>query len=401
MTSLLESRGEELAETLVTRFLSAGLGRDFDAESMAGMRMSAIESVRMIQGKVEEGDLWSTDLPPSVTVPIQYMARGGMPLDWVLRSFTVVATTFGEFVAAHPAELARPEEVMRYVANVRSLNDDRMMAAIAAEYEEETKRLAAAPSRHLRERVTSLLDGGLGDFADLDYRLDGFHVGLIALGAKAELACRRLAETLGCELLMLPRHEETVWAWLGAPRQVSFHELERAASGGQAPLAIAVGESRLGLEGWRSTHREARESVIVAMLEPARVTRYSDVALLATALTNEVMGRALLDRYLNPLDRQRDGTSLRGTLKTYLDLDCNAASAAAKLRVDRHTVKRRLRRIEESVGESVPNRRAEFGVALRLEGLTGMLTSLAEGEPIDHVVPIQLPDRISLADLQH
>lgn len=401
MASLLESYREELAEVLIARYLSAGLGRDFDAESMAGMRMSAVETVKIIQGKVEEGDLWSTDLPPSVTVPIQYMARAGMPLDRVLRTVTVVASTFGEFVAEHLAELARPEEAMRYLANVRSLNDDRLMAAFAAEYEAEVERLNDAPSRHLRKRIESLLDGGLGDFADLEYRLDGFHIGLLALGASSELACRRMAETLGCELLMLPRHEETIWAWLGARRQISFAEVERAAGSDRGPLAIAAGEPRLGLEGWRSTHWEARECMTVAMLQPARVTRYSDVALLATALSNEVMGKSLLDRYLNPLNRQRDATSLRGTLETYLDLNCNAVSAAAALRVDRHTVKRRLQRIEESIGESVSDRRAEFGVALRLETMTGMLNSLAEGESIEHEVPIKLPERISLADLQH
>jgi len=397
LVALLRSHSEEVEQALVARYLSSDMGRDLDTDSVSGLRLAATEVVRVLLARLEEGDLWSTDLPPGIAAPIQYMAREGMSLDRVLRGLTIVATTIGEFVAEHMGELAQPEEAMRYMANLRSLNDDRLMAAFAAEYEQELERLDSAPSRRLWQRIDSLLDGGLGDFADLDYRLEGFHVGLIAMGVKAELACRRLAETLGCDLLLLPRTEETIWAWLGARRQISFAELERAAAGGETPLAIAAGESRFGLEGWRTTHREARECVTVAMLQRTRVTRYSDVALLATALSSEVMGRSLLDRYLRPLDQQRDGGGLRGTLRTYLELNCNAASAAAALKVDRHTVQRRLRRIEESVGESVSTRRAEFGVALRLEDMTVMLDSLAEGESIDHVVPIQLPARTPLA----
>lgn len=310
-----------------------------------------------------------------------------MPLDRVLRGLTLVTTTIGEFVAEKLGELERPEEAVRYMANLRGLNDDRLMAAFAAEYEKELQRLAGDPSRRLGERIASLLEGGLGDFADLDYRLKDWHLGLIAMGPRAELDCRRLAEKIGCQLLTLPRPDDVTWAWLGAPDQISFTKLERAAATCSDPLAIATGEPRRGLDGWRLTHREARAAMTVAMLAGSRLTRYSDVPMLASCLTNEVATRALLDRYLGPLERRRDGEVLRGTLRSYLDLECNAASAAAALNVDRHTVQRRLQRIEASVGEPVSARRAEFDVALQLEELTETLTRVAEGKPIDRVVP--------------
>ncbi len=134
-------------------------------------------------------------------------------------------------------------------------------------------------------------------------------------------------------------------------------------------MSLAAGEPRDGLEGWRLTHREARAALVVTLMEPPRLTRYSDVALLAAALRDEATGKSLLHRYLKPLDENRDGPDLRETLRTYLDLSCNAASTAAALGVNRHTVQRRLRKVEERLGESLSGRRAELEVALRLERL--------------------------------
>jgi hypothetical protein len=351
----------------------------------------------VIQKRLGEGDVWSRDLPPGIAVPIQYMAREGWPLDRVLRGFTLLATTIGEFVVEKLGELERPEEAIRYMANLRSLNDDRMMAAFAAEYEKELERLRRDPSRHLSERIESLLESGLGDFADLDYRLEDWHIGLVAMGPRAELDSRRLAERLGCQLLLLPRPADIVWAWLGAPRPISFAKLGEAAAACGDPLAITAGEPRVGLDGWRLTHREARGATTVGVLTGRRLTRYSDVSLLANCLVNEVAARSLLDRYLEPLALRRDGNVLRGTLRAYIDCECNAASAAAALGVDRHTIQRRLRRIEESIGEPVASRRAEFDVALRLQGLTTTLKRVAEGKEVDHVVPVQIPARTILA----
>lgn len=397
LIGLIEAHSDELADMLVARYLRSELGTDLDPESAAGLRLAAGEVVKVLQLRLGEGDVWSSDLPPGIAVPIQYMAREGWPLDRVLRGLTMSTTTVGEFVVERLGELKDPEAAIRYIANLRGLNDDRMMAAFTAEYERELERLREEPSRRLSERIEGLLGGGLGDFADLGYRLEDWHVGLIVMGPRGELDCRRLAELLGCQLLMMPRPNEIVWAWLGAPRPVSFAKFEEYASGDEGPLAVVAGESRLGLEGWRTTHREARAAATVAALAGARLTRYSDVALLSSCLTNEVAARSLLDRFLTPVRQRRDGAVLRRTLRTYLDLGCNAASTAAALGVDRHTVQRRLQRIEHSVGVTVSSQRTEFDVALRLEDLTTTLSRLAAGEEVDHIVPIKIPARTVLA----
>ena len=393
LAALLERRGKDAEAAIVAHYRNSDLGRDLDPESAAALPLIVSEVLRIVRQRLGEGDTWDAELPPMLAASIHHMARIGMTLDEAVRSYTVTGAGLAEFIVAHLGELERPEEAMRYMMSQRGVNDDRMMAAFAAEYEAEMERLAATPSTHLVERVNGLLDGGSGDFTDLEYRLDAWHLGVVAQGPKADLFCRRLAELLGCELLFVQRPHEMAWAWLGCRRQIPFAELERAFAASENSVSIATGEPRQGVQGWRRTHREAREAAAVTLLGTAKLARYSDEALLVTALGSEVAGRALLDRYLAPLGSHRDCASLRQTLRTYLDLDCNAASAAAALGVDRHTVKRRLGRIEEAVGESVSTRRTEFDVALRLERITETISRLTDGDSIDHLVPVEILPR--------
>ncbi len=370
LIAVLESRRSEIAEALVARLSNTDLGFDQDADFTNWLRLAAPEAVSGMVAALEEGDRWSGTLPPAIVAQIQFAARQGASLESVLRGFSIVGTVFFEFFAKRIGELPYADDALRYTANWQSWNQDLMMNAFAVEYTKEVERLERLPNHQLVKQVKRLLEGGSGEYADLDYRLDACHVGLIAAGAKAELACRSLAERLGSDLLFLPDDDDMAWAWLGAPRQIGFSELESLVDADAGSPSLAAGEPRVGLEGWRLTHREAQAALGVALLEGPGLTRYSDVTLLANALSNEAAGRSLIDRYIEPLDRHRDGERLKTTVRAYLDLDCNAASAASALGVNRHTVQRRLKRVEDAVGEPLSTRRPELDVALRLERLT-------------------------------
>lgn len=392
LAALLERRGKDAEAAIVAHYRNSELGREGDAEAAAALPLIVGEVVKFVRQQLEEGDSWTAELPPLVAGSIHHMARIGMSLDEAVRSYTVTGAGLTEFIVANLGELDRPEEAMRYMMSQRGVNEDRMMAAFAAEYAQELERLSAAPSRQLAERVQGLLNGGSGDFSDLEYRLDAWHIGLVAQGPKGELlpAAGRGAGLRAAGPATAARNG------LGLARRPSPDRLrgvERAVTAGENGTSIAAGEPRRGLDGWRRSHREAREAAAVTLLGAATLARYSDEALLVTALGSEVAGRALLDRYIVPLDGRHDGAALRETLRAYLDLDCNAASTAAALGVDRHTVKRRLGRIEEAVGESVSARRTEFDVALRLEGITETIAQLADGDSIDHLVPVEVLPR--------
>ena len=370
LLAALRSHSREVEEELVARLRGTDLGLDLDAEDLSWLRAAAPEILTGAIAALEE-ELWSGPLPPAVVAQVQYMARRGGSAEGLLRVLWTIGGVFLDFVVERAGELPRSKEALSYVFNWRARNTDRMLSAFAAEYTKEMERLEQGPSRQLLECVQGLLAGGSGAHADLEgYRLDAWHLGLVATGERAALECRHLAESLGCDLLALPRAEAGVWGWFGSPDRIELARLEELVAAGKGSLSMAVGESRPGLEGWRLTHREAQAAVAVAALEPPRLTRYSDVALVADALQNAVTGKSLLHRYIEPWRGHREGERLRKTVRAYLDLDCNAASAASALGVNRHTVQRRLRRVEGAVGEALLTRRSEFDVALRLEDLT-------------------------------
>ncbi len=375
LVALLTTHQQHLAETLAARLLDTDLGIQVNDEDVTLFQLAADEALSSLIEAFEGGDQWTGPLPPIVVTQIQYAARRGISLENTLRSFAMVGTVVFDFFASRFDELPLSQDTLRYALNWQGQNYDRIMNAFATEHAKEMERLQRLPSRRLTENVEGLLEGGSADHADLDYRLDASHIGLIAAGERAELECRRMAQRLGCDLLLLPRAEdivgieEIVWAWFGSRRTIEFERLARLAEGKRF-LFLAAGEPRRGLDGWRLSHREAQAALAVALLQPGRLTRHSDVALVAHALRNEATARSLLDRYLKPLDRHRDSEELRRTVRTYLDLDCNAASTASALGVNRHTVQRRLRKVEELIGEPLAARRAELDVALRLERLT-------------------------------
>lgn len=343
---------------------------DLTAETLAAMRPAAIDSVNEMIRSFEEGENWTPSVPPEVAKQIKSLARQGASLEALIRSFAMVGGVFMEFLVSSFSE-RRAQEFLQYLAAWQGRNGDRLMNAFTTEYTNEVERLAHAPDRRIVEQVKKILGGGSAANVSFDYPLEACHVGLVAVGAQADRTCRTLAERLGCELLLVHEDDETVWAWVGARRRIEVADLERLLAADAGAPVVAAGEPRDGVAGWRLTHHEAGTALPVAHLEGPGLTRCSNVALLAYALCDEAVGRSLLDRYLRPLEQHRDSAVLRETLRAYFELDCNAASAASSLGVNRHTIQRRLSRVEQTIGESLASRRSELDVALRLEGLTG------------------------------
>lgn len=364
----LRARAPEIEESILAKGQDFEPPLDADPEGLAILRALASSSVDVISVVIEQGDSWLPTLSPAGAEQVRYMARNGVALDEVIRGYYVITSRLVELLASEAADL--PAGVLPRAMGILGEHADSLMGAIAAEYETEIARLDRSPAKRIAERVEKLLAGKPAGTTGLGYDLDAWHLGVIVTGAKAELVTKSLAERLGCQLLLLPRGAGSAWAWLGAKRAIPFAKLERfVLSSVDESVSVAVGEAREGIDGWRLTHREAQTALAVMLRQPQRLVRGSDVVLLAAAIRDETMRRSLVDRYLGPLDEHRDARTLRETLRIYFSLDCNAASAAAALGVNRHTVQRRLRKVETMIGRSLDTCRAEMDVALRIEQL--------------------------------
>jgi sugar diacid utilization regulator len=246
-----------------------------------------------------------------------------------------------------------------------------MMAGVATEYMEELERIRRSPAQRVAERVQRLLAADSpADAAGLDYELDAWHLGLVLTSSRPDVAARTLSAGLNRQLLVVPHGSDSAWAWLGGRQRTVVDEVERYLGAGVlGDVTVAAGEPHWGLEGWRLTHHEARAAQQVMMRRPQPLIQASDVILLAAVLRDEMLAQSLRETYLAPLDDADSGPGLRETLRAYFDAGFNAATAAAALEVDRHTVQRRLRKVEEALGRLLHSCHAELEVALVLEEL--------------------------------
>jgi sugar diacid utilization regulator len=246
------------------------------------------------------------------------------------------------------------------------------MASVASEYMAELELMRRSPTQRVAERVKRLLAGDAPfDAEGLDYEFEAWHLGLVVTGARADVAARTLAAGVSRKPLVVRRGDDSAWAWLGGREPLEVSEVQRyLAAGVLGDVTLAAGEPRRGVDGWRLTHHEAQAAYQVALRRPQPLTEASSVILLAAVLRDEPLAKSLRETYLVPLDEPGDsGLVLRETLRAYFAAGFNAATAAAALEIDRHTVQRRLRKVEEALGRLLPSCHAELEVALSLEEL--------------------------------
>lgn len=371
LVARLRARSGEIEDTVFNRVLKmAAVSEGEDPEYRAYLRATVAEAIDYALLGIERGEDWEGTIPEAAAVQARRAARNGVKLDAILRRYAAGDRIVGEFVVDEAVHL--PNEAMRHLMRVQGPHVDRMMASVATEYMDELERIRRSPAQRIAERVQRLLAADSPvDAAGLDYELDAWHLGLVVTGARPDVAARTLAAGLNRQSLVVPQADDSAWAWLGGRERLAVIEVERyQAAGVLGEATLAVGEPRRGIEGWRLTHYEARAAQQVMLRRPKPLIQASEVVLLAAVLRDELLAKSLRETYLAPLDEHGDsGLGLRETLRAYFDAGFNAATAAAALEVDRHTVQRRLRKVEEALGRLLHSCHAELEVALVLEEL--------------------------------
>lgn len=371
----LRERREEIEQTLLTRVYAVSDPREVgDPEYALGLRAAVTAALGYALDSLGASESHKPPLPPELPAQARSAARVGVSLDTVLRRYFAGYTLLSDCLVREAetghADLAG---AMRSQAEMF----DRLVAAVTEAYGAEAKARKSNAEQRRAEWVRRLLEGELLDTAELGYELDLWHLGVVALGAGAPRALRELAEALDRRLLMVRPGGEAIWAWLGGNRRVSAVELAAHASSMDHPEGVlAVGEPGRGIAGWRLTHRQARTALPVAVRGMTPIVTYSDVALLASVLGDEVLVSSLLDLYLEPLKLERDGgIALRETLRAYFASGRSIASTAAGLGMSRQTVSRRLAIAEQRIGRSLETCAGEMETALRLSDLGYVSTS--------------------------
>jgi hypothetical protein len=341
-----------------------------DAEYQAGLRATVEEVVEYVLTGMEQGEEWSGTIPLAAVAQARRAARNGVGLETVLLRYTVGNRLLTGFVMDEADRF--PSRVLRQVLDIQGALVEPLMVAISTEYKLELERARRSREQRRGERVQRLLAGEPVDLGEFDYEFeDAWHLGVIVVGTRAREAVRGIGAGLDRDILLVAHGEKTMWAWLGGGSRLAVTSIGlRLSSMVNMGVSLAIGEPSRGMHGWRLTHHQAQAALLVALRRQQGITRYAEDMLLAAALQDETLATSLQEIFMSPLANQRDGGAVaRETLRVYFDVTSNAATAAARLKVDRHTVERRLQKIEERLGRLLPSCQAELEVALRLHEL--------------------------------
>jgi PucR C-terminal helix-turn-helix domain len=345
---------------------------DFDAEYVDGLRRTVEVAIEhTIETSAGAGDR-PPPIPAQILAQARLAARRRIPLETMLRRYLAGNAILGDFVAEEAERRRAPPAVLRRVLRAQAAETDRVLAAISAAYRQEAD--SARPrSEALRraEVVRRLLNGELVDPSSLEYGQERWHVGLVARGSGGENLVEDLAARLDGARLVVRGDDGLLWAWVGMRERTGPDQLGLALPVDLPVSPVGVGEPGRGRTGWRLTHLQARAALSVAEREAGGITNYADVAVVASAMRDDLLMTSLRSLYLEPLEEGRDGGGpLRETLTAYLAADRNITSTAAALGVNRNTVTNRLRTIEGKIGHLRPGRTGDLALALRLADLT-------------------------------
>lgn len=365
----LRGRQAEIEAAVLTRVIAlADPSEVRDPEYGLGLRAAVQAGISYGLSALEQGAEHPEPIPAELLSQARRAARSRVGLDTVLRRYVAAHMLLCDFIVQEagvlgPGRRDLEQKALRTEAAVL----DRLIDSVATEHGEALEAHVRSRRQLRAELVSRLLAGEMVEPGGLDYELSGWHVAMIAKGEEVGEPIRAVAASLGCRSLAIPRPEGVTWAWLGATRPLRRARIAQAVP---SSLELAIGEPGRDLDGWRFSHLQACAASLVAKRREERITFYADVALLASALQDEVLSRSLEQLYLEPLARGRDGgETLRRTLCAYFQHERNLGSTAAALGVARQTVGNRLRTVEAQLGRTLGDSGSELELALRLVSL--------------------------------
>ena len=367
----LRERGAELEGAIATRLYSIADPREVaDPAYPQGLHAALAAGVDAALSALELGERRSPEVPAAVLAQARLAARDGVPLDTVVRRCSAANALLADLLVDEAERAEVPGSALRPLLGVQAALFDRLLSAVSREYVREAQNRPSGAAERRRECVKRLLAGELVDHSELGYDLDAHHLGLMAKGDRAEEALRELARRLDRRLLAVKREEEPIWAcWLGGRRPLEAAAAMRAlAELAPEEVVVTVGEPGEGLAGWRFSHTQAKAALSVAERRGRSALRYAEVALVASIVADDLVATSLRQLYLAPLAGARDGGKVaRETLRAYFAAERNVSATAAKLGVDRRTVRNRLSAIEDLLGRSLADAATDLEIALRLD----------------------------------
>jgi hypothetical protein len=307
------------------------------------------------------------------------LVRSGVSMATITRAYSLgiqyLIGVWSEGVRRHGPQDGSALEVAQSGTAFLMTWMDVVTAQSADEYRIELERLAREQSLARVEDVRSVLTDDAIDVdaagERLSYRIRGRHCALVLRdesarpdGSAVDRTLREMMASLGSGRGLSVRVDiRTTWWWLPAA-VVEGQELSAPAD----PVTVAVGRPGSGIEGFRTSHRDALDALRVAELVgrgPHSITRYEDVDIVAMCSVDTLQFHDFIVAELGDLARGDVATRrLRDTLAAFYGANSNYRATGEVLGVHHNTVRYRIEQAATRLGRPVSERRLATELAL-------------------------------------
>ena len=275
-------------------------------------------------------------------------------------------------LTSDPAEL---REFLDVCSQSISSFVDTTLSTIAARIDLERDELTRGTHAERRETVALILDGApiARQRAEgrLGYALNGLHTAAVIWSDDPKGDLARLdgaAEALGhaaggARPLSVLASTATRWVWVPGTAAVDTDALHRSISA--APdVRIAIGSRATGVDGFRRSHFDAitTQQLMARLHSQQQIARFTDVQLVALITSDTDRAAEFITNTLGELESA--GAELQETVRTFVDEQCNASRAAARMFTHRNTLLRRLARADKLLPRPLAESSVSVAVAL-------------------------------------
>jgi DNA-binding PucR family transcriptional regulator len=304
------------------------------------------------------------------------LRRGLNPL--ALRAYRIVQSVFWQRWMSLTFRLTTDKDELHELLAVsaRSIFSfiDDTNAAITAQMQRDREELTRGTHAERRETVELILAGAsIGTqraASRLGYKLDQVHTAAIiwndlpdADATLLERATEALARIAGVDrLLSVIATVATRWVWIpgSAP---DLGQLGHAIDGIRG-IRIAVGSTEQGIEGFRRSHFDAiaTQRLLDRLRSTQRVASFETVELVSL-VTQDV---SRVDNFVKRTLGEFESASpeLRTAVRTFVNEQCNASRAAARLFTHRNTLLRQLSRADQLLPRPLGENSVSVAIAL-------------------------------------
>ena len=259
---------------------------------------------------------------------------------------------------------------------------DATIAGIAEQIQVERDELTRGTHAERREAVALILDGApIGRQraeARLGYNLEQAHTAAVIWGDEPECDSSQLdrateALVYGADAqrpLSVIASATTRWVWVPGNVEPDLGRLEDVVN--QMPgVRIAVGSTAGGIEGFRRSHLEAitTQRMLARLNSAQRIAGFETVQLVSLVTQDPDRADQFVKQTLGKLAVA--SPEIRAAVLTFVNEQCNASRAAARLYTHRNTLLRRLSRAEQLLPRPLGDNSVHVAVALDMVRWSG------------------------------